>query len=374
MNKHLIIILLLITVAALSGCKSHNGKLDGEITSDPAGRINTNKIQSDAEKKRNENPELYKALEDGFNDELVIINNYTMPLGYSNAERIILTRNRYVIKYGLIKELLPKATQKVKKKAEQLYPSRTIDFSVNINYPDWQYLAASLPYAADEIFLLYDIIGLEISVDLSVNNLAVLKITNKVAPIEDFAMTRAKEQDAEFRANTYLDIRFTYAYMKSVYDKNGNEYTTPQEYEFDEQYIDTLQFPLKDVPNFRDTWEQGRSNNTRKHMGTDIRNPEGSELYSCGDGKVIFKGSSSIPGNYLIIRDNKGYEYHYYHLVEIPSEVNIGDEVKKGQLICHVGNTGNSVASHLHISIIEPNGAFVNPYDLMKTLSKRTLP
>ena len=41
-----------------------------------------------------------------------------------------------------------------------------------------------------------------------------------------------------------------------------------------------------------------------------------------------------------------------------------GDTVRQGDVIGRVGNTGNSAANHLHLTIVTPDGRYVNPYDL----------
>ena len=49
-----------------------------------------------------------------------------------------------------------------------------------------------------------------------------------------------------------------------------------------------------------------------------------------------------------------------------------GDTVKAGDVIGYVGNTGNSVVDHLHITIVAPNGQYIDPYSLMTAAKKRT--
>jgi murein DD-endopeptidase MepM/ murein hydrolase activator NlpD len=71
-----------------------------------------------------------------------------------------------------------------------------------------------------------------------------------------------------------------------------------------------------------------------------------------------------IPGNFVIVRDAYGYEYHYYHMYELSTFVTEGQEVKQGQQIGRVGNTGNSDMYHLHVSVVSPDGKYLNPYDL----------
>ncbi|MBQ9949519.1 MAG: M23 family metallopeptidase [Clostridia bacterium] len=387
------IALILITAVIISGgCSSHAKK----HTMGKEKHIEVlDTTASDATQE--EYPPYKSALEDGFLSEYIIINTYTMKLGYSNAENFILTRMRYVQKAKLLYELLPAAFEHVYSYVQGVYPNSVITHNEDINYPNWQYLAATMVYADDERAFLYDLLGIEISVDEKEEN-GVSKVTVNItmhpAPIQEFAKTHADAASPEEAANMYNDIRYTYAYLTSLYDENGDYSALPYEqqitpaptddaassdfpaptatyYGFDIAYESKLVFPLDTVPAFRDTWAQGRSNNTRQHTGTDIINPEGSNIYSCSDGEVLFIGTDKIPGNYVIILDSCGFEYHYYHLCELPTEISEGDKVQPGDLIGHVGNTGNSDVSHLHVAIIDPHGVFINPYGLMHKLAEK---
>ena len=387
---------MLAAILLLDGCTLHASETSGKPKRFEL--INTDVATSDAELRHEDYPELYKAIEDNFQSEYIIINTYTMHLGYNDAESFILTRMRYVQKAKKLRELLPAALNGMYEKAAELYSDSTVTHTENIVYPKWQYLAAVLPYAETEQYLLYNIMHISIDVEESGNGSVSISVNAEPVHIYDFALARAAEVPSKDKANTYLDIRYTYAYLSALYDDEGN-YTalpyydpmldpaptaaassdttesglsqpTSTYYPFEQSYKDRLVYPLDTVPVFHDTWAQARSNNTRQHMGTDIRNKEWSNIYSCSDGTVLYTGYDDIPGNYVIIMDDMGYEYHYYHLVEIPSEVKAGDKVKAGTLIAHVGDTGNSDASHLHISIIGPDGVFINPYKLMRELAQ----
>jgi murein DD-endopeptidase MepM/ murein hydrolase activator NlpD len=111
-------------------------------------------------------------------------------------------------------------------------------------------------------------------------------------------------------------------------------------------------------------WYDPRSRRTRLHVGTDIRASARTPILSTTDGTVLYVGFMPIPGNFVIVVDPFGYEYHYYHMYEISTFVSEGDTVKQGQQIGRVGSTGNSVAYHLHLGLVSPDGRYLNPYDL----------
>ena len=74
---------------------------------------------------------------------------------------------------------------------------------------------------------------------------------------------------------------------------------------------------------------------------------------------------NDIAGNYVVVRDKYGFYYVYCHMVELTTFLAEGERVEQGQLIGHVGNTGNSDAPHLHLSIIAPEHIYINPYPVL---------
>ena len=132
-----------------------------------------------------------------------------------------------------------------------------------------------------------------------------------------------------------------------------------------------LIYPLKSTIRIRKSWYASRDKGMRKHTGTDIHAEEGTEIYSCTDGIILYIGYATIPGYYVIIKDPLGYEYHYYHMVRKTDFLEQGQTVKAGDIIGHVGNTGNSTVNHLHITIIAPDGKYIDPYSLMVAARKR---
>jgi murein DD-endopeptidase MepM/ murein hydrolase activator NlpD len=95
------------------------------------------------------------------------------------------------------------------------------------------------------------------------------------------------------------------------------------------------------------------------HPGIDFSAPQGTPVYATGDGKVrevktLFGGY----GKYIEIDHGFGYITLYAHLSGF--EVRKGQNIKRGELIGYVGNTGQSTAPHLHYEV-RKDGKVVNP-------------
>lgn len=96
----------------------------------------------------------------------------------------------------------------------------------------------------------------------------------------------------------------------------------------------------------------------KDHKGLDFVADHGTPVYATGDGRVTMAYFSGSYGNVIFIDHGYNYETRYAHLSGYA--VSPGQYIKRGQLIGYVGNTGNSVASHLHYEILF-NGMHINP-------------
>jgi murein DD-endopeptidase MepM/ murein hydrolase activator NlpD len=94
------------------------------------------------------------------------------------------------------------------------------------------------------------------------------------------------------------------------------------------------------------------------HKGLDFTAEKGTPIYATGDGEVINASYSDTYGNVVYIDHGFGYETRYAHLTKF--NIKDGDKVKRGDCIGYVGNTGRSVAPHLHYEVLV-NGVHVNP-------------
>ena len=94
------------------------------------------------------------------------------------------------------------------------------------------------------------------------------------------------------------------------------------------------------------------------HKGMDFTAPKGTPVYASGNGKIHRAQRSSTFGKVIYINHGYGYLSIYAHLSKMV--VRRGEDIKRGDLIGYVGNTGLSVAAHLHYEVHKNHNA-LNP-------------
>ena len=99
---------------------------------------------------------------------------------------------------------------------------------------------------------------------------------------------------------------------------------------------------------------------TRKlHTGMDFSAKTGTPIYATGDGKIEkVKRSRRGYGNHVIINHGFGYKTLYAHMSKFT--VKRGQTINRGDIIGYVGNTGTSMAPHLHYEV-HKGGKKINP-------------
>ncbi len=97
----------------------------------------------------------------------------------------------------------------------------------------------------------------------------------------------------------------------------------------------------------------------KMHTGIDFSAPVGTPIYATGDGVVesVTRSGRGL-GNRIVIDHGYGYKTLYACMDEIG--VRRGRSVKRGDVIGTVGDSGLSVAPHLHYEVLL-NGEPVNP-------------
>ena len=95
------------------------------------------------------------------------------------------------------------------------------------------------------------------------------------------------------------------------------------------------------------------------HWGMDFSAKTGTPIYATGDGRIARADARAVGfGNHVRIDHGFGYVSIYAHMDKIV--VRRGNRVNRGDLIGYVGNTGRSVAPHLHYEIVK-DGRKINP-------------
>lgn len=87
------------------------------------------------------------------------------------------------------------------------------------------------------------------------------------------------------------------------------------------------------------------------HRGLDMAAGQGELIYATRTGKVLKAEFHYSWGNYVVIEHEDGTTALYAHQQQYL--VKAGDNVSQGQVIGHVGSTGDSTGAHLHLELCQ---------------------
>lgn len=182
----------------------------------------------------------------------------------------------------------------------------------------------------------------------------ILNVTLTSVPLENIIVSRMDADQREI-CEILLQTKGNRQYVKNVFGTNWLPYVT--------SYYGYRVHPISGEKNY--------------HTGVDIGMAQGTEILAGHDGTVTLAGNAGGYGLCVAI-EGEAYEGHilttkYGHCSELL--VSVGQEVKAGDVIAKVGNTGNSTGPHLHLEVLV-DGQYLNPLYFAETgdTSERSLP
>ena len=103
------------------------------------------------------------------------------------------------------------------------------------------------------------------------------------------------------------------------------------------------------------------------HTGIDFAGRSGADVVAVADGVVTWSAKRYGYGLLIEINHGNGYATRYAHNSE--NLVAVGDEVKKGQSVALMGDTGRATGPNLHFEVLR-DGRRVNPVNFIRNTSK----
>jgi len=99
------------------------------------------------------------------------------------------------------------------------------------------------------------------------------------------------------------------------------------------------------------------------HRGVDFAGKAGAEVIAVADGVVTWSSPRYGFGKLIEINHGNGYATRYAHNSE--NLVSVGEEVRKGQTVALLGDTGRATGPNLHFEVLQ-NGKRVNPVTFIR--------
>ncbi|MGI9611388.1 MAG: DUF4214 domain-containing protein [Acidimicrobiales bacterium] len=155
----------------------------------------------------------------------------------------------------------------------------------------------------------------------------------------------------------------------------------PHDEPTEEPAVREMVFPVVGPVNYTDTWGACRGVRcSRSHKGADLFGPKLAPLVASADGVVtsVRRTAATTAGNKIIIEDDDGWRYVYFHLNNdtpgtddganpqgwiIADRLQVGDRVEAGDVVGYLGDSGNAerTPNHLHFELHKPNVGAINP-------------
>tara|TARA_R100001143_G_C3361367_1_gene137129 strand:- start:69618 stop:70883 length:1266 start_codon:yes stop_codon:yes gene_type:complete len=165
---------------------------------------------------------------------------------------------------------------------------------------------------------------------------------------EYIGIGRIKAAEFEHRGNLRKAYYFDNGIQEGYFDEEGNSMRRAM-----------MRVPFEYNPRISSNFSHNRLhpilNQRRPHYGTDYAAPTGTPILAAGDGVITEAQRRGGNGNIVQIRHNSVYKTAYLHLSRFASGIRAGVEVKQGQVIGYVGQTGLATGPHLCYRLYKNN-------------------
>lgn len=219
-----------------------------------------------------------------------------------------------------------------------------------------------------------------------------LKKISEVAEIDfvEAVVLYSLENDFNVDENSTMDKKELYKFCIEDMNKIRKKYNKKDVQKlytiYYQSLVDVNVFPVPDIGEYiyANSWGAARDyGGKRKHLGTDIidvHNKRGSiPIVSMTDGIVEQMGWNEKGGWRVGIRAPSGAYFYYAHLDSYSSEISEGKEIKSGQCLGYMGDSGygkepgtiGNFPVHLHLGIMVDvsflkEELWINPYSILK--------
>lgn len=196
---------------------------------------------------------------------------------------------------------------------------------------------------------------------------------NNAAPITSRAISSISTTlyDEDFYDLTDLSDKDSIDTITSLIDSEKEKY---------DEFVKEVEKQLKYLEAVPDNWPiTGKitskfgyrrhpiSNRRHFHKGVDIANKSGTNIVAAASGIVTYSGWNGGYGKVIIVSHGYGYKSVYAHNKN--NLVQVGDRVKKGQVIAELGSTGKSTGPHVHFEV-HYKGKQIDPLGVLKSKKK----
>jgi murein DD-endopeptidase MepM/ murein hydrolase activator NlpD len=94
------------------------------------------------------------------------------------------------------------------------------------------------------------------------------------------------------------------------------------------------------------------------HSGVDLACSQGTPIIATADGIVSHSGWTTDSGYVVVLEHGLGFSTIYAH--NKSNAVKVGQQVRRGDVVGHVGSTGRATGPHVHYEVLK-NGKNTNP-------------